>query len=283
MFNRGLPPKPPRKHPGETPEEREIRHQYYRAKRQRAKRITTWRRRGLYAAGGVGVAVALSVVGFAAVNAGPSTDEPTVTVPLTAPEDEPTTAATAIRAVIVGDSYFGSAAPGGEPVDAQIAAAMNWDYVGDYVLGGTGYIAKGLNDRYKAFPEYAEDIIADRPDVVVIEGGANDFQFGAEALRAAATEFLQELRQALPDAELVVLGPLLSGSSPEQPLFAEALESAAKAADATFINPDSWFPGVYYSTSGPGREFVSEDRVHPSPAGVELLVREAVRTINAGL
>lgn len=187
-----------------------------------------------------------------------------------------------VDAVIVGDSHY--AGNGGLPpteapsIAERVAAGMGWQAT-LYTVGGTGFIATGYDGDEPVFGEHVPDIIAARPDVVLIEGGGNDTRYGAARVEDAATRILAELRDGLPRADIYLLGPLYTGHSPEGEPIAAALAAAAEAADVVHIDPDGWFPGEFYAEDGPNRRFVGDDLVHVNERGADRLVRRSVAAL----
>ena len=103
--------------------------------------------------------------------------------------------------------------------------------------GGTGYLTtSGVNGCGKEYcPNYQEmvtDAVNARPDIVVVGGGQNDFTLfseDADAVRAAIGATFTALREGLPDARIIAVGPSIPAATPGGPT-ATAFEAAVKDA-----------------------------------------------------
>jgi lysophospholipase L1-like esterase len=100
----------------------------------------------------------------------------------------------------------------------------------------------------------------------VIFGSRYDIYAAPDAVRQAATETYGAVRNAAPDAALLVVGPTWPGDAPPPELLTtrDMVRDAAAEAGAVFIDPieEGWF------AEDPGK-FMAPDNVHPSDAGHE--------------
>lgn len=114
----------------------------------------------------------------------------------------------------VGDSY--SAGAGASAPDKRwttlVSSQQGW-VESNLARGGTGYLNTAGKDGcgLDYCPNYLEmipDVVAAKPDIVVVSGGRNDrWKTDAEFAKAASSLF-GELRAQLPDAKLLVTTPV---------------------------------------------------------------------------
>jgi len=186
---------------------------------------------------------------------------------------EPTTPAQAPVAVFLGDSY--TQGYGAVPVERRwsslVAADAGWTEV-NQGLGGTGYVttatphACGL-DACPTYVERVPGVIAAAPDIVVIAGGQNDrwaLAGNPERVRAAVDATFDGIRQGLPDARMIAVGP--STAEPATALIVELddwVQAAAERVGAEYV---SLIDPVLIEES-----MVAPDGVHVTDAGYRAL------------
>lgn len=99
--------------------------------------------------------------------------------------------------------------------------------------------------------------------MVLVFGSRNDRGSRAD-IREAAERTFAVLRESSPAAELLVIGPPWVNAAPPSGVVtsSRAVEAAARAAGATFVDPldEGWF-------TGDARRLIGEDRIHPTDAG----------------
>jgi lysophospholipase L1-like esterase len=161
-------------------------------------------------------------------------------------EPPPTIAPGDTAAVFLGDSYtqgWGASEPS-RRWSALVAAESGWVEV-NQGQGGTGIVStSGLGGCGLVYcPTYLErvpDVLAVRPDIVVIAGGQNDLADLAadpDAVRAALEETYIAIRQGLPEARIIAVGPSLA--QPGNPLIEELDEwvrSTAAQVGAEYVS-----------------------------------------------
>jgi lysophospholipase L1-like esterase len=208
----------------------------------------------------------------------PATPVPTsassvVTAPLatSSPTTCPATSASAARlnvprpvAAFLGDSYvtgYVGAGLGTDGWPARISAAFGWRELMKAVAG-TGFVNPGWTSQ--PIGTQVSAVIRARPGIVVIAGGHNDDRYSPSAVATAADAVLKRLRSGLPDAVLVVIGPIWQDGSPPSSIRAldDHLRRTAAAIGALFIDPirGGWFAGSAHRYIGP-------DGIHPTQAG----------------
>ncbi|HLH37096.1 MAG TPA: SGNH/GDSL hydrolase family protein [Alloacidobacterium sp.] len=104
---------------------------------------------------------------------------------------------------------------------------LNWWESG---LGGSGFISTGPYSPQKNFVQREQtDLCYPDPDIVVIMGGVNDPQ-NEPAEQQAAAQFLSQLQNCIPNAQLFFIGP----------------QAASASASAAFSAAAAQFPSVHY-------------------------------------
>ncbi|WP_196249588.1 SGNH/GDSL hydrolase family protein [Rhodococcoides fascians] len=128
-----------------------------------------------------------------------------------------------------------------------VKTALGWNGAVDGVPG-TGWTWGGGVDGADAnkFSDRITRLLASgyRPNVIIFEGGENDYRLSAEQTSQAVIDTIEQARQAWPGAQVVVMGPVAP-----QPLGArlaganDAIVRGALQAQAAVMNPlrQSWF------------------------------------------
>ena len=151
--------------------------------------------------------------------------------------------------VVIGDSYSV-----GLGLDRP---AQSWPAQLDGRVHVAGFSGSGFSDRASgcdaaSFADRAGEAIADGADLVVVEGGLNDFDQSAAAISAG----FARLMHALDGKRVVVVGPVLAPSrAGEVPRVDRLLAGLARTAGATYIR-----------TSGLELDYL-DDRLHLTEAG----------------
>jgi lysophospholipase L1-like esterase len=109
---------------------------------------------------------------------------------------------------------------------------------------GSGYLASGTQGP---FASRVAAVVATSPDVVVLQGGANDEGRGDVA--EAARDVIEQLRASLPQARLVLISPLGA------PDVGEALREVATEERLHFMDPAD-----AAVTAAPGEPFGPEEQ-----------------------
>jgi len=163
---------------------------------------------------------------------------------------------------VLGDSIASGSPEGGNGV-------KGWPAIVAQTLGltlfnrgqpGTGYTISFAQGG-RPYPARVDEIIRNNPAVVIVEGSRNDLD--AEATKTAATDVLGKLRRGLPQARILVIGPIYSsetnvGTTPVN----DAVKAAAASAGLTYVDTvkAGWFTGAAHSLIG-------SDGVHPTDEG----------------
>ncbi|MDT0211257.1 SGNH/GDSL hydrolase family protein [Curtobacterium sp. BRD11] len=150
------------------------------------------------------------------------------------------------RAVFLGDSYTQGTGASSDATrwTALVAKQEGWREV-NRGQGGTGYVHTagpegcGL-DVCPAYTDRVAEIVELQPDVVVVAGGQNDFgAFGnnPSTITAAINKVYGDLRQGLPNARIIAVGPSAPGAITDAITGLDAaVQAAASANDATYVS-----------------------------------------------
>ena len=167
-------------------------------------------------------------------------------------------------------------------------------------VGGSGYLNPANNGGNNFGQRVDLDIIAPRPDVVFELGGLNDNSFLKDdatkraALRAAIDDWLRRVTTALPDALIVMTGPMSpNGDNLENIVWVRDIKRDAAAVysrQVVFIDnigdgvDKGWVTGtVNNSRPGNAARVTGTDLTHPSIFGAEYLARRIVGATAAAL
>lgn len=106
---------------------------------------------------------------------------------------------------VLGDSYTGGSDMGG--VDSAGWPAIVGDHFGWVVAlnarGGSGFLQVGPSENAQPFSARLSEVVATKPDVLIVAGGINDAEsYTAAQIAEAATAQLAELKSALPDTRI---------------------------------------------------------------------------------
>lgn len=210
-----------------------------------------------------------------------ASDAPTASAaPTGSPAPTPTPAGTDV-AVFLGDSYtqgFGASAPTTK-WSTLVANDAGWTEV-NQGQGGTGYVttagvASCGQELCPTYPDRVADVIAASPDIVVIAGGQNDrWALGAdpEFVHAAVNETFRLIREGLPNARLIAVGP--STAEPATAMLTELdgwVQAAAGRVDAEYV---SLLDPVVIRD-----EMVVADGVHVNDAGHRAIADRVLATV----
>lgn len=148
---------------------------------------------------------------------------------------EPVTAAS-LTVVVIGDSF--SVGDGSRIWVDDVADAFGWEDVVNLSSPGRGFIAQPRNCDFSPCGTFGASIpaIAEAsPDLVITFGGTADGDYGIGDLTAS---YFQQLRDALPDAELVAISPVTTEDSAPYYLSMHngTISTAVEAAEGAFID-----------------------------------------------
>lgn len=192
----------------------------------------------------------------------------------------------------LGDSYtYGVGATA--PTDGYaylVARAEHWTakIVG---LPGSGYVRIAKHDD-KSIAAGLAPVIAAQPNVVIVECGRNDVDQGIRLseVEPHALRDLRALRAGLPDATIVVLGPIWLSGHPGARVFAvrDAVHAAQRQIpDSRWIDPvaQRWFTGRLADRSGDDASMINYAVSHPDNLGYRHIARRVesdLRSLGVG-
>ena len=181
-------------------------------------------------------------------------------------------------AVFLGDSYTSGWHGIGEDSagwPSILGVVRHWS-VHDLAVAGTGFVNPGWTDQ--PIGSEVGAAIALRPGIVFVAGGHNDEDLASGPVALAADRVLDRLAAGLPDAVLVVIGPIWPDGRPKATIvrLRDHLRSRAAGLGALFIDPIAagWFAGA-------NERFIGPDGTHPTASGyrrIATLVGAALET-----
>jgi lysophospholipase L1-like esterase len=185
-----------------------------------------------------------------------------------------------VHVAFLGDSYtFGVGAS--EPTDGYaylVAKHENWTarVVG---LPGSGYVRVAIRDD-KNIAAGLSAVVAAQPQVVIVECGHNDAMPKVDYTQteAAAVKDLTALRTALPNATIVVVGPIwLNGYPDAKALYVRhAIHMAQERIPGTlWVDPiaQHWFTGSFTKRTGDDATMINYAAGHPNDLGYAHIAR----------
>lgn len=184
------------------------------------------------------VAVVLSGLALTRAHTVPQTLVATAPAPAPTPvpASTPTPTPPSGTVVFLGDGYTADSAWPGE-----VGKALGWQVV-NLAASGAGYRSAPQNCQQAqpctSFRNAASQVAGAQPTAVIIAGGEAD---GGSELKADVTATLEQLKQAVPRAEIVVLPPLSTRSTRPAWLTRneQAIQEIAKAAGVTWVDTSS--------------------------------------------
>lgn len=188
--------------------------------------------------------------------------------------------------LVIGDSYtegIGASRPDRGWVRI-VAETLSWNITIDAV-GGTGFaqgtLANGRTDL--AFRQRMDAHRAsDRDfDLVVLQGGLNDYFVPHRAEVATVVGAVEAAREHWPDAAIVIFGPVEPlGGGVRHSARADAVREGAEESDAVYIDPAS--PSPWFTQRNSAR-FDSGDGLHVNDAGHAYLAARFAAALQAHL
>lgn len=195
-----------------------------------------------------------------------------------------------MSAWVIGDSLTaGTGAEPGKGYAERMADLLNWDLHID-AYGGSGYTGVGVQEPGateivdNSFPTRLDELIEAAPDVVVIAGGRNDRYSQVEDVGPVARDYLEAIREALPDTKIVVLSAFLWHTADEV-VWAEStdklsamLRPIASDVGGVFIDTHAEM-SVVDDTTRDARS--SDDGWHLNEVGYQVMGEELARALVA--
>lgn len=208
----------------------------------------------------------------------PSSVRPVAAAQPQAPPRPVTTQRTRPVVAFLGDSYttgYNGAGLGRAGWPAIVAASLELRPL-VRAVAGTGFVNPGWTGQ--PIRTRMSSVIKADPRIVILAGGHNDRRYAPSLSARSADAVIDRLDAALPDAILVVIGPIWQNGSPPRSLRAlrDHLRTKAAAVGAIFIDPirGGWFAGT-------ARRFISPDGIHPTAAGHRHIAALVLRALQA--
>lgn len=164
------------------------------------------------------------------------------------------------------------------PYPGPCATRLGWSGV-NLGRGGTGYVATW--GGYSAFRGRISDVVAAVPNVVIVEGGADDVPQSGISLASLMAElplFFSALVAAVPAAQIYVLTPWpCKGYRIPSEIAAAtaAIVAAASVRGIPIIDWQPWSTGTGYEGhpigDGNADVYYSTDNIHPGNVGMAYL------------
>lgn len=151
-------------------------------------------------------------------------------------------AATRPVAVFLGDSY--SAGVGASEENKRwtsiVSAAEGWEEI-NLANGGTGYLRTAERagcgkDFCPNYQDLVADVVRNDPHVVIVAGGQNDVGLNEEDVQSAIEATFTAIREGLPDATIIAVGPSAPSVGKSIVAIDEAVRKIAADVSATYIS-----------------------------------------------
>jgi lysophospholipase L1-like esterase len=143
---------------------------------------------------------------------------------------------------VLGDSIVETTGPtlGINAYPVVLGDALGCDNVTASAIGGTGLLATAGGTKLTYRGRVLTDVIAYKPDIVIISGSPNDSTRTTAEVSAELQLLIADIRAELPDCKVIATSMMLGAgtgfNAPSIYLAAEGLEQGAEAAGVPFIN-----------------------------------------------
>lgn len=163
----------------------------------------------------------------------------------------------------LGDSFTqgGGATTNADRWTTIVAREQGWIEL-NYGFGGTNYGTAGEQKGGKAYYNRLTDLVISDPDIVIVSSAGNFLSAGQEK---GITRTFEDLREALPDAEIYATAPFhRAGEYPKAySIFGVQIKDAVEAVGGKYL--DIGHP------LGEDINLMHEDDIHPNDAGHRLI------------
>ncbi|GEK79683.1 SGNH/GDSL hydrolase family protein [Agrococcus baldri] len=175
-------------------------------------------------------------------------------------------------AVFIGDSYTVGSGTRlvGRGFPGILGTFREWE-VTNLGIAGTGYAtnrdelwcpAGGCLDYAGVIPQAVEH----DPDIVVVSGGRNDLAMNTvDDIEPFVVDFYTQLREALPDARIIVTSPIWDDPPPPRGLLelSDVVEREANRVGAEYLDLGDPLEGR--------PDLIASDGLHPNEAGLQII------------
>jgi lysophospholipase L1-like esterase len=180
-------------------------------------------------------------------------------------------------AAFIGDSYVigAGASVTGRRWTTLVSERMGWKEL-NFGHGGTGYVNVPVKTHSPNYLGVLDVVSAVNPEVVVVSGGQNDMGAFAQDNRAvsqAIADTYAGLRQRLPNARIVAIGPSVPGRvTTSVTAFDLAVQTAAQYVGAEYVSLLAPTPVIQ-------KDMVLSDGVHVNNSGHEAIADRIVSVL----
>lgn len=187
------------------------------------------------------------------------------------------------RLLVVGDDF--AAGEGASRPARGFARVLAGRLGGPYTIDAlpdTGFVARGgAGDVDSSYPARVERLVerdGPEPDLVVVEGGHEDYAADPQELQDAVQQTAERLVDAYPEAQVLVMGT--TRAYPESQVLVplhRSLRAGAEAAGVPFVDPvaEQWVRADNTA------DLISADLFHPNDAGHALLADRLLAAVRA--
>lgn len=189
----------------------------------------------------------------------------------------PSSAGSKTTALFFGDSLMaGTGVSPKRPVQAlETAKRLGWAPTVD-AQGGTGWTTGGKHGKPYLYRLQHDGRLARQYDVIVLEGGTNDAQYGdLDRLPAAVAQVVALVHRRQPHARIVLVGGFTPAGH-DGPRAQQA--DSALATTATELGLQYVSQYRYHDLT---RGFLSRDDFHPGRKGYQRMAADLARALSA--
>ena len=197
--------------------------------------------------------------------------------PRAASHSEVATLGEGTRVAFIGDSFTAGAGASSEQArwTTVLSAEHKWSEE-NFGRAGIGYLRAGRTSdctaqTCAAYPALVPQVVAGRPALVVITGGANDLGLDLTQLGAAVTQTVKSIKDGVPGVRVVVVNPWWDMRPNDQRLaaYTQAIQRAATDAGATWLDTAQPLMGK--------SELMTADGMQPNDKGHEAIATSVGR------
>lgn len=215
----------------------------------------------------IGLLLVLGAVSVAGLSQQPVVDASREMRPAPTFTVKPAPAVTDERPVVafLGDSYtVGARATEAERWSSRVSAELGWAER-NFGIADTGYFVVGAMANGNLYRDRIAAIAAENPATVIVSGGRNDLWNDQDDIDAAIRQTFQELRAALPNAQIIAVNPWWDSTEPPRQLadIGTTVQASVEEVGGRYL--DAGQPLVGHP------EWIHEDLVHPIAPGYAAL------------
>lgn len=171
---------------------------------------------------------------------------------------------------VLGDSFSAeNPTTRGPEWPRTLARRLGWA-LADSSVNGSGYLSPGAT---RSFGARVPSVVAQRPDVVLVAGGAEDVgAYPMSEVSAAAEDVVRRLSAGTGDTEVVLVSPFSRGEpGPLTLQLNEAFRRVAERTETAYVDATRWLV--------PATGLFTPDGMHPDATGHAVLARRMEREL----